>query len=98
MEDDISSHMCTSICKAISTVIVIIIIGQPLSRRSSGLDHATVCEIMVITYLMCYMILSTMIEPLRSSIKAVYVSYAQHPQSLSQAFPLLYHRLSRISE
>ena len=39
-----------------------------------------------------------MMEPLRASIKAVYVSFAQHPQSLSQAFPLLYHRLSRISE
>jgi hypothetical protein len=37
-------------------------------------------------------------EPLRASIKAVYVCFAQHPQSLSQAFPLIYHRLSRISQ
>lgn len=96
MQGDISSHMSTSLCKSISSVIVILV-GQPLSLRSSGLDHATVCEIMVITYIMCYMILSTMIEPLRSSIKALYVSYAQHPQSLSQAFPLLYHRMSRIA-
>ncbi len=96
MQDDISAHMSTSLCKAISSVIVIFL-SQPLIHRDSGLDHGTVCEIMVITYVMCYMVLSTMIEPLRASIKAVYVSYAQHPQSLSQAFPLLYHRLSRIS-
>merc|ERR1712165_238438 len=39
--DDISTRMCTSISKAISTIVVIII-GQPLSLRSSGLNHATV--------------------------------------------------------
>ena len=46
---------------------------------------------------MCYLILSTLIEPLRASIKAVYVSFAQHPESFSQAFPLVFHRLSLIS-
>ena len=46
---------------------------------------------------MCYLILSTLIEPLRASIKAVYVSFAQHPESFSLAFPLVFHRLSRIS-
>eukprot|EP00551_Chaetoceros_affinis_P013266 CAMPEP_0203686964 /NCGR_PEP_ID=MMETSP0090-20130426/49338_1 /ASSEMBLY_ACC=CAM_ASM_001088 /TAXON_ID=426623 /ORGANISM="Chaetoceros affinis, Strain CCMP159" /LENGTH=1061 /DNA_ID=CAMNT_0050556211 /DNA_START=130 /DNA_END=3315 /DNA_ORIENTATION=+ len=97
LRDDISSHMCSSVSKAVS-IIVVIIIGQPLSLHSSGLKHSTVCEIMVVSYMMCFMILSTVMEPLRASIKAVLVSFAQHPQSLSQAFPLVYHRLSRISD
>ena len=86
MNDDISSRMCTSVSKAIS-IILVILIGQPLSLRMSGIEHSTVCEIMVVTFIMCFLILNTMMEPLRASIKAVYVSFAQHPQSLSQAFP-----------
>ena len=98
MNNDISSQMCTLVSKAIS-IILVILMGSPLSSYSSGLDHSrSVCKIMVVTYDMCFIILNTLMEPLRASIKAVYVSFAQHPQSLSQAFPLLYHRLNRISE
>jgi hypothetical protein len=28
----------------------------------------------------------------------VYVCFAQHPRSLSQAFPLIFHRLTRLSD
>mmetsp|Transcript_33670 Transcript_33670/g.39231 ORF Transcript_33670/g.39231 Transcript_33670/m.39231 type:complete len:103 (+) Transcript_33670:1614-1922(+) len=96
MNDDISFHMCSSISKSIPCIIVLMM-GQTLARRSSGLDHNLVCKIMVVTFVICFLILQTMMEPLRASIKAIYVSFAQHPQSLSQAFPLLYHRLSRVA-
>ena len=37
------------------------------------------------------------LDALRAAIKAFYVSFAQHPESLSQAVPLIYHRLSRLA-
>ena len=39
---------------------------------------------MAVTYIRCFIILNTLMEPLRASIKAVYVSFAQHLHSLSQ--------------
>ena len=100
MTNDISSHMCTSIPRAIS-IMLTIIVGHTLTTSSpstsEGLDHVTICQIMIVTFIMSFVILNTFMEPLRASMVAVYVSFAQHPQSLSQAFPLLYHRLNRIS-
>jgi hypothetical protein len=37
-------------------------------------------------------------EPLRAAIKASYIAFAQNPRCLSQSFPLIYHRLCRLSE
>jgi hypothetical protein len=102
IHDDISTHMCASVCTAISGMIVIFV-GFILShhRKSSSLPslHDTaVCEIMFLSFILSYTIVFTVLEPLRASIKTVYVCFAQHPQSLSQAFPLIFHRLTRLSE
>ena len=95
MNDDISTYMCTSISKATS-IILVSLIGHSLSLRQSELENETISQIMMVTYVMCYLILKTAMEPLNACIKAVYVSFAQHPHSFSQAFPLLYHRLNRM--
>lgn len=94
IHENISVHMCSSISKSISGLVVIFV-GQSLA--TSNTDHMTICEIMVITFIMCYTITLTMMEPLQASIKAVYICFAQNQQSLSQAFPLLYNRLDRLS-
>lgn len=52
---------------------------------------------LLLSFYLSYTVLFAALEPLRASIKAVYVSFAQHPDSLSAAFPLIYHRLSRLS-
>jgi|AntRauTorckE5430_2_1112549.scaffolds.fasta_scaffold04413_3 hypothetical protein len=94
IHENISVHMCSSISKSISGIVVIFV-GQSLS--SSNTDHMIICEIMVVSFIMCYTLIYTMMEPLQASIKAVYICFAQNQQSLSQAFPLLYHRLDRLS-
>jgi hypothetical protein len=53
---------------------------------------------MLVAFLLAYTLIFTVMEPLRAAIKAIYVSFAQHPRSLSRAFPILYHRLNRLSE
>jgi hypothetical protein len=71
------------------------------SSKNSGvppLDDTSLFEILLFSYILCYTLLFTALEPLRAGIKAMYVSFAEHPLSLSQAFPLIYQRLSRISE
>jgi hypothetical protein len=65
------------------------------SGKTDG-DWAVLVNLLISFYL-SYTVLFSALEPLRASIKTVYVSFAQHPDSLSAAFPLIYHRLSRLS-
>lgn len=60
-------------------------------------DHMVIFEIMVTTFIMCYTLVYTMMEPLQASIKAMYICFAQNHQTLSQAFPIVYHRLNRMT-
>mmetsp|Transcript_2340 Transcript_2340/g.4989 ORF Transcript_2340/g.4989 Transcript_2340/m.4989 type:complete len:510 (-) Transcript_2340:253-1782(-) len=107
IHDDITTHMCSSVCTLISGTIVIFF-GMLLTTHrnitTSGisaenyLTDVSLLEVLLFTYIICYTLVFTALEPLRAAIKAVYVCFAEHPMSLSQAFPLIYQRLSRISE
>lgn len=92
-----TTHMCSSICGSVSGFIVVLI-GLVLSHRRSGLSDEAIVHTMLLAFLFCYTLLFTLMEPFRASIKAIYVSFGERPQSLSQAFPLIFHRLSRISD
>ena len=98
IHDDISATMCATIATAVAgwtTVLFFALLSSHhLTRR---LSDANVCEIMVVEYVLCYSVVHTLLEPLRASIKTVYVMFAQCPESLSQTFPLVYQRLQRIS-
>ena len=64
-------------------------------------DDATDLDVvknMLLAFILSYTLLFTVMEPLRAAIKAVYVAFAQNPRSLSHAYPLIYHRLTRLSE
>eukprot|EP00571_Detonula_confervacea_P009632 CAMPEP_0172319088 /NCGR_PEP_ID=MMETSP1058-20130122/36761_1 /TAXON_ID=83371 /ORGANISM="Detonula confervacea, Strain CCMP 353" /LENGTH=935 /DNA_ID=CAMNT_0013034049 /DNA_START=147 /DNA_END=2950 /DNA_ORIENTATION=- len=109
IHDDITTHMCSSVGHLISGSIVLffgmllLTHQQTFASSASGsnsklLADASLLEILLFSYMVCYTIIFTVLEPLRSAIKAVYVCFAEHPLSLSQAFPLIYQRLSRISE
>ena len=104
IHDDITTRMCAAVGTTITSVVVIFI-GYIVSNHrgtadpyAEPLSDRSVCEIMLLSFIFCYTLIFTVMEPLRASIKAVYVCFAQHPQSLSQAFPLIFHRLSRISQ
>ncbi|CAJ1945651.1 unnamed protein product [Cylindrotheca closterium] len=98
IHDDISTHMAACVGGSISGAIVmftgIILVHQ---KKSNTTDSAVVMD-MVVSFIFCYTLIFTVMEPLRASIKAVYVSFAQHPQSISQSFPLIFHRLSRMAK
>ena len=108
IHDDITTHMCSCLCSVVSGSVVtffgMLLIthrNATLSSKSSGmlpLEDISIFEILLFSYILCYTLLFTALEPLRAGIKALYVCFAEHPLSLSQAFPLIYQRLSRISE
>jgi hypothetical protein len=101
IHDDITTHMCACVGGAISSVIVIVTGYVLVHQRKNSSPRATdweVAETMLLSFILSYTLLFTVMEPLRASIKAVYVSFAQNPRALSQAYPLIYHRLSRLSE
>lgn len=81
--------------------IIIIFTGSVLvhqrNRNAPDVPDSAVVVDMLLAFVFCYTLIFTVMEPLRASIKAVYVSFGQHPQSLSQSFPLIFHRLSRMS-
>lgn len=101
IHDDITTHMCNSVGHLISGLIVVffgmLFVTHRNTWSSDPLADISILEVLLFTYLLCYTIILTVLEPLRSAIKAVYVCFAEHPMSLSQAFPLIYQRLSRIS-
>ena len=99
LHDDISTHMCACLCGSIAGMIIIFF-GLILDHHqiADHLSDKTVVQSMLLAFVLCYVMLFTVMEPLRAAIKAIYVCFAQHPESLSQAFPLIFHRLTRISE
>ena len=97
--------MCFSVCTAVAGVITLF--ETFILSKHRGIQESTslpilsdrdVCEAMFLSFMFSFVMLFTIMEPLRASVKAVYVCFAQHPQSLSQAYPLIFHRLSRISD
>lgn len=101
IHEDISTHMGACVGGSISGAIVVFTGSVLVHQRNRGApntsDSAIVLD-MILAFIFCYTLIFTVMEPLRAAIKAVYVSFAQHPQSLSQAFPLIFHRLSRLSQ
>ena len=102
IHDDITTHLCSSVCHLASGLLAMffgmVVVTHRNSFASNPLDDVSLLEILFVSYMLCHTMLFTALEPLRSAIKAVYVCFAEHPLSLSQAFPLIYQRLSRISE
>lgn len=101
IHDDISTHMSACVGGSISGVVIIftgLVLTHQRNRNSPDVNDAAVIMDMLLAFIFCYTLIYTVMEPLRASIKAVYVSFAQHPQSLSQAYPLIFHRLSRMSQ
>ena len=101
IHDDISTHISACVGGTISGVIVIFtgsVLVHQRNRSAPDVSDPEVVLNMIFAFVFCYTLIFTVMEHLRASIKAVYVSFAQHPQSLSQAYPLIFHRLSRMSE
>ncbi|KAL9179669.1 hypothetical protein ACHAXT_008959 [Thalassiosira profunda] len=102
IHDDITTHMCSSLGHLVAGSMVMffgmLLITHRNTLSSEPMTDASLLEVLLFSYILCYTILFTVLEPLRAAIKAVYVCFAEHPLSLSRAFPLIYQRLSRISE
>lgn len=100
IHDDISTHISSCVGGTVSGVIVLFtgpILVYQRNRNDPDVPDSAVSLDMLIAFFFCYTLIFTVMEPLRASIKAVYVCFAQHPEALSQAFPLIFHRLSRMS-
>ena len=95
-----SVAVCTCIAGSMSGFIVLITTYLLLHQRKSHAEvtDSHVVETMLISFILSYTLIFTALEPLRAAIKASYVSFAQNPRCLSQSFPLIYHRLCRLSE
>ena len=101
IHDDISTHISACVCGSIAGAIVIFtgsVLVHQRNRNSPHVSDTAVFMDMILAFIFCYTLIFTVMEPLRASIKAVYISFAQHPQSISQSFPLIFHRLSRMSQ
>jgi len=100
LHEDITTHMCTSIAGSMTGIIVLITTYLLLHQRKSHPEVSDfhVVEAMLISFILSYTLIFTALEPLRAAIKASYVAFAQNPRCLSQAFPLIYYRLCRMSE
>ena len=101
IHEDIATHISSCVGGTVSGIIIIFtgsVLVHQRNRNNPDIADSAVALDMVIAFYFCYTLIFTVMEPLRASIKAVYVCFAQHPEALSQAFPLIFHRLSRMSQ
>ncbi len=101
IHEDISTHISSCVGGTVSGIIILFtgsVLVHQRNRNNPDVADSAVALDMVIAFYFCYTLIFTVMEPLRASIKAVYVCFAQHPEALSQAFPLIFHRLSRMSQ
>lgn len=101
IHEDISTHMSSCVGGALSSLIVVFtgfVLVHQRNRNHPEIGDSAVFVDMSLAFVFCYTLIFTVMEPLRASIKAVYISFAQYPNALSQSFPLIYHRLKRMSE
>ena len=101
IHDDISTHISACVGGSVSGIIILFtgaVLVHQRDRNDPGIPDSAVALDMVIAFFFCYTLIFTAMEPLRASIKAVYVCFAQHPEALSHAFPLIFRRLSRMSQ
>lgn len=102
IHDDITTFMCSSVGHLVSGLIVLffgmLLVTHRNTFSSDPLADISVLEVLLFSYILCHTIILTVLEPLRAAVKAVYVCFAEYPASLRNAFPLIYQRLSRISE
>lgn len=101
IHDDISTHMSACVGGSVSGIVIMFtgaVLVHQRNRNHTGISDSAIFWDMALAFILCYTLIFTIMEPLRASIKAVYVSFAQHPESLSQSFPLIFHRLSRMSQ
>lgn len=85
LQDDITTHMCNSLGGAIASALVLISATRTISDT-------------FISFIICFTLVQTVMEPLRAAVKTAYVAFAHNPQCLGQVYPLIYHRLNRIAE
>jgi len=102
IHDDITTHVTSCVGGSVGGAIVIFTsyaLVRKLERDGDTEVHdASVAHNTILSFILCYTIIFTVLEPLRASIKACYVCFAERPRSLRQAFPLIYHRLCRMTE
>ena len=102
LQEDITRQICASICSTISGVIVLITTYLLLHQRKNSVNSADITELhvaetMFLSYMYSYTLLHTAFEPIRAAIQASYIAFAQNPQCFLHTYPLIYHRLSRLS-
>lgn len=100
LHEDITTHMCTCVGGSITGIIVLITTYLLFHQRKRHVEVSDihVVEDMLLSFILSYTLIFTVMEPLRAAIKASYIAFAQNPRCLSQSFPLIYHRLCRLSE
>ncbi len=94
-EDDVSVSLFRSMSLGISSVISAIVL------LSAWLEHSKSLNILLIvlaSFWVSYVMISLCFQVLESSVLAIYVCFAQHPESMKSQYPIVHHRLERITE
>jgi hypothetical protein len=98
LAQDRVTRTCNSCCVTIAGSLALLMGGLFLiTGTGEANDHQVAC-VLLICFAQSYLLLFTAIEGLRSAVKTIYVCYAENPVMISQAYPIIYHRLSRVVE
>jgi hypothetical protein len=100
LQVDITTTVVSAVTAALSGLIVIITTALLLHQRHNHYPDLTdvhVAVTMLLSFWFAQTLIRTALEPLRAAMQASYVAFSLHPQLFLQTYPLIYHRLHRLT-
>jgi hypothetical protein len=100
LQEDITLAIISGVTGALSGLIVMITTALLLHQRHShypDLTNAHVAGTMLLSFWFAQTLIRTALEPLRSAMQASYIAFSMHPHLFLQTYPLIYHRLHRLT-
>jgi hypothetical protein len=112
LRQDCTSLLTSSFSTVISLAVTIAIgLLIELTRSASNIDNSAkgdnenddnvdffIFKHLFLCFCLAHAIIETVVEVDRAAIRAVYITFAEKPESLSQSFPIVFHRLCRLRD
>jgi len=100
IKQDITTHVCSGFCLVISVITTLVFaVLIELMRNAEDMDRdVSFVDILITCFVVSFSTHFLSLEIMRSSIKTVYIAFAEKPESLSQGYPLVYQRFTRLRE
>ena len=94
-EDDVTGPVLRALCLAAAASAAVIV---STGTHHGGASSAQWALFVAVTMAVAFSVIAQALQVVDSAVAAIYVCFAEHPDSLRAHFPLVHHRFARIAE